>query len=120
MGCHGDDKDKSFSDYFFNLRKKEGEGEGEGERDREIQYREFSSSADPELREGEGEEPAGGEEPSLSPVERAAVDILERVPHYLTHSSLSLCVLDSLLHCLHSLSHTHTTLLPLVHKVRGQ
>lgn len=64
--------------------------------------------------------PAEGDLP-LSPLEQAAVDILERCPHYLPSSSLSaslpLTVLDCLHHCLLSLSHNHRTLLPLVHKV---
>lgn len=63
--------------------------------------------------------PAEGDLP-LSPLEQAAVDILERCPHYLPSSSsasLPLTVLDCLHHCLLSLSHNHRTLLPLVHKV---
>ena len=59
----------------------------------------------------------------LSPLEQAAVEVLERCPHYLPSSSsslspsLPLTVLDCLHHCLLSLSHNHRTLLPLVHKV---
>jgi hypothetical protein len=107
-GCHDDRRgceDEDFSGYFKSLRRKREEEEVEVD------------------EEGEGETvEEGGAEPVLSPVEQAAVDILERCPHYLpssspSSSSLPLTVLDCLHHCLHSLSHTHRTLLPLVHKV---
>lgn len=100
---------------------------------REIQRKASQTEAE-EKEEGEEDKEDVPEEnlsqPVLSPMEQAAVDIMERCPHFLpslpsplSHSSLllpptvSLYVLDCLSDCLHALRHNQHVLLPHVHKV---